>query len=82
MDVEGGLATSYGDVKRYLLTPITKQHPLPRMLYTHIVVHLWLVLAKDALLSICSEIKTLQGSVLWPFLIWLGRMDASVLLAR
>lgn len=47
MDVEGGLATSYGDLKRYLLTPIPKNNtPLP----THAVVHLWLLLAKDALL--------------------------------
>lgn len=29
MDVEGDLAPSYGDLERYLLTPITKnQHPL------------------------------------------------------
>lgn len=33
MDMKGGLATSYGDLKRYLLTPVTKPNsPLNGML--------------------------------------------------
>lgn len=41
MDVEGGLVTRYGDLKRYLLTSVIKASA--RTLPAYAVVHLWVV---------------------------------------
>lgn len=46
MKVEGGLVTSYGDLRRYLLTQKPKNST--QMLPAYAVVHQWLEQAREA----------------------------------
>lgn len=67
MKVEGGLVTSYSDLRRYLLTQKPKNST--QMLPAYAVVHQWLEQAREAT-SYLSWNKTLMD-----FVLWLGKRD-------